>query len=166
MAIQMNLFEKEAQMEYMISFKEHYFKAMEDGLKLHEFRRRFSRTDEPFYSLIYISAPVSAVTAIAKFDPVVVGDADLMVKLRKNHSFSNDDNVRNYFDGCSTCYALPLTDIIKLDNPVTLNEMRGLVDNFMAPQNYFRVDNEKYNPIVKYVKEVNQIGDEIIPKTL
>jgi len=162
---QLNLFGEEIENKnigWMISFRKEYFQAMIDKKKLHEFRRRFSEINSNFYSLIYISAPISAVTAIAKFKPTIIGDIEKMVKLRQTHTFSNDNNVRDYFSGLSKCYALPLVEIINLEYPVTLNELRSIIPNFMPPQNYFKVNNDKYKSMVEYIKKRNGISDETL----
>ncbi|MEA2003790.1 MAG: hypothetical protein U9O53_02415 [archaeon] len=145
----------------MISFKEEYLKAMYDGLKLHEFRRRFSKVGYEFYSLIYVSSPVSAVTAIIKFDSVIYGDIEKMIRLRQSHKFSSDDNLRAYFEDLNMGYALPVLSVKMLDEPVDLKTLRQLIPGFLPPQSYFRIG-DKYSKIVEYVKEVNNIGNEII----
>ncbi len=156
------LFDKEKkEIEFMISFKDGYLKAMSDGLKLHEFRRRFSKIGHEFYSLNYVSSPISAVTAITKFDSVIYGNIENMIELRQSHKFSSDDNIRDYFKGLDMGYALPVLSVKMLDEPVTLKTLRGLVPGFSPPQSYFKIG-DKYSKIIEYVKEVNNIGDEII----
>lgn len=143
------------QIEFMISLKEQYMNAIENKTKLHEFRRRFSKVDHNFFSLIYVSAPISAITAIIEFNPPIEGDIDDMLALRQTHSFSNDKEVRDYFKGSKTCYALPIKDIQLLKNPIPLNKLRELVPNFAPPQSYFRIDNDKYSVIVDHVKKTD-----------
>ena len=135
------------QIGFMISLKNQYLKAIEDNTKLHEFRRRFSKVDHDFYSLIYVSSPIKKVTAIIKFSPPIQGNIDYMITLRQTHSFSNDEAIRDYFKDSKTCYALPIKKIQTLNNPIPLKKLRELVPNFAPPQSYFRVDNDKYSII-------------------
>ncbi|NOQ55274.1 MAG: hypothetical protein GQ477_00550, partial [Nanohaloarchaea archaeon] len=138
------------QIEFMISLKEQYMNAIENKTKLHEFRRRFSKINHNFYSLIYVSAPISKITAIIKFNPPLEGNIDDMLALRQTHSFSNDQAIINYFKGSKTCHALPISQIHILKNPIPLNKLRDLVPNFAPPQSYFRIDNDKYSVIIDY----------------
>ena len=145
------------QIEFMISIKEQYINAIENKTKLHEFRRRFSKIDHDFYSLIYVSSPVCKVTAIVRFNPPIEGDIDDMLALRQTHSFSNDEAIKEYFKGSKTCYALPIKDIHELTHPIPLKKSRELVPNFAPPQSYFRIDNDKYSVIVDYLKKTNHL---------
>lgn len=154
---QTRLEQKELGIEFMISFRQQYFQAIREKKKLHEFRRKFSASEMPFKALIYISAPASEVAAIVTFGPTIIGDVDHMVRLRQVHNFSNDQNVRDYFEGCKRCYALPLIEIKELQQPLGLAEIRKIIPGFMPPQNYFRVNNEKYRPIIKEVQKCSMI---------
>jgi len=49
----------------------------------------------------------------------------------------------------------------KPDEPVTFKTMRELVNGFSPPRSYFKIG-DKYSKRVEYVKEVNNIGNEII----
>lgn len=143
--------------EFMISIKEQYMNAIENKTKVHEFRRRFSKIDHDFYSLIYVSAPISKITAIVKFNPPIEGNIDDMIVLRQAHSFSNDQEIRDYFKGSNTCHALSISEIQILKNPISLNKLRELVPNFAPPQSYFRIDNDKYSVIVDHIKKTDNI---------
>ena len=143
------------QIEFMISLKEQYMNAIENKTKLHEFRRRFSKVNHNFYSLIYVSSPISKVTAIVKFYPPIEGDIDDMLVLRQTHSFSNNQEVRDYFKDSKTYHALPIKQIQLLNNPIPLKKLRELVPNFAPPQSYFRIDNDKYSVIVDHVNKTD-----------
>ncbi|MBW6461740.1 MAG: hypothetical protein K0B07_01720 [DPANN group archaeon] len=140
------------QIEFMLSLKEQYMNAIEDKIKLHEFRRRFLKVDHDFYSLIYVSSPIKKVTTIIKFGPPIKGTIDDMLALRQTHNFSNDKAIKDYFKGSKTCYALPIKEIQMLNNPIPLKKLRELVPNFAPPQSYFIIDNDKYSVIINYIK--------------
>ena len=143
--------------EFMISLKQKYMTAIENKTKLHEFRRRFSKINNEFTALIYVSNPISAVTAIIKFNPPIEGNIKDMIALRQTHEFSNDKAIIEYFKGSKTCYALQIIEIKMLKNPIPLKKLRELVPKFAPPQSYFRIDNDKYSIINNYVKKTNNL---------
>ena len=143
----------------LMSIRDKPFKAIIDGRKWHEFRRRFY-IDEPCQVVFYISSPVSAICGVGIFGkPIKENIADL-VKIIRTHSFSSEDSLRDYMKGLDGGYAIPVMKSRMVD-PITLAKLREEIPGFVAPQSYCNLDATKFKNLIGRLN-LYETPDEII----
>ena len=139
-------------MTILMSFWPSIYEKIENQIKLIEYRRNFPT--ECSWAYMYVSKPIKAVCGIVYFN--------------KKHSlfdwseeYKNKPEVTTRISKYSQTYryGVEISGFQKIQ-PITLDELRANVPNFVAPQSYFILEN---NPILKkYISENTiKIGERI-----
>jgi predicted transcriptional regulator len=140
----------------LMSLRKEPFEAIIEGEKQHEFRRKYG-LKESHTALIYVPSPVKEIQGIITFGPIIKDSVERLATIGRNHKYKGDQNIANYMKGLDEGYALPVIEAKKLENSVTLNELREIIPKFSPPQSYFGINNPKYNKIVEYIMKKNGI---------
>lgn len=132
---------------YLLSIKQKPFEALVDGRKKHEFRRRFSKIENDFQVVFYVSSPIKAIAGVGIFKKPIFDTTERIIELVKKHKYSSPENLAAYFYNINTGYALPLKRIKKI-NKIKLDEIRQINLKFMPPQSYFRLMPTKHKKLL------------------
>lgn len=143
----------------LMSIRNEPFKAIIDGRKKHEFRRKFY-IDEPCQVVFYVSYPKSAILGVGLFDKPIKGYTKELVKIIKAHSFSSESSLRDYMKGLVKGYALPVIKS-KMTTPIPLAELKKKIKGFAPPQSYCNLDATKFESFIKRLN-LYDTPDEIV----
>lgn len=120
--------------EIFLSFRPEYFEPILYGMKKYEYRKRFCNEETKAY--LYLSGK----------ERVVVGVMELGVPIRM------DKTRNNYLDYPETLRrvdeyiikrninAVPIKALSLYEKPISLDEIRDVIDGFMPPQMYYVLD--------------------------
>lgn len=120
----------------VLSIRPTYVSRILNGAKRVELRRRFPTTESaPRTVLIYSTAPVQSIVAIAQLAAVEIFSLAKLWRQRGNDAGVSKEEFDAYFDGVEQGCALVLQDVKKLKNPVHLTDLARRFD-FTPPQSY------------------------------
>lgn len=147
----------------LMSIREGPFNALVDGSKLHEFRRKYF-LEEPCQVVFYVSSPIKAICGVGIFDKPLVDNIDKLSEIINSHNYSSEESLRSYMEGLDVGYALPMLKVKKINNPITLNELRENIDGFRPPQSYCGFSFDKFKSLINRL-ELYETQDESIQRT-
>jgi len=130
--------------EIFLSFKSEYIKPVLYGLKKYEYRRRFCSEETIAY--LYLSGKVKKVIGILE-----LGSPIRLDLTRKNYiNFPETlKRIDNYIED-KVLNAIPIKSFSFFTNPLSLEEIRKNIPNFMPPQMYYILDNQpELNKLLK-----------------
>ena len=117
----------------LMSIKTKYAREIFNATKKYEFRKRSIGNNNINKKIfIYSSGVDKAIIGYIIVDYILNGDLDYILNKTNNNS-----DIKNYFKDINNCYALHIKKSYRLDNPITLNELRKIDKNVVVPQ-YFR----------------------------
>lgn len=149
---QMNLFQEKKPC-YLLSIRKASAKALMDGKKPHEFRRKFENYEGHAQVFIYVTRPVGNIIGEIIFDTPIEDSIDGLCTLLSKNQFDRETNLRDYFYGCEIGYALPVVSVRKFQNPIKLEEVRRKFENFNPPVSYIKLDKPKYIKMKDFLME-------------
>lgn len=121
--------------EIFLSFRPEYFSPLLYGVKKYEYRKRFC--DEETIAYLYLSGKSRQVVGIVELGKPIRLDIT-----RDNYLDYSDTLVRvDEYIKNGTIYAIPIKSLSLLKEPLTLEDIRNVIPNFMPPQMYFVLDN-------------------------
>lgn len=135
-----------------MSFWPSIFQKIKSQKKIIEYRRRFPSNCTVAY--MYISKPIKAICGIIYFGNIH-SISDWKEEYKENIEVTN--RIAEF--DTSYCYGAEIAGIQEI-SPITLNDLRKNVPNFVAPQSYLLIENNK---ILKDYIDANTvfIGDRI-----
>ncbi len=121
--------------EIFLSFRPEYFKPLLYGIKKYEYRKRFCEEETRAY--LYLSGKSRQVIGVMELGKPIrlnLTREDYLnypetLKRVDEYILNNDIN------------AVPIKSLALFDNPISLDEIRNIIPNFMPPQMYFVLDN-------------------------
>ncbi|MCM3662623.1 hypothetical protein M3148_16745 [Georgenia satyanarayanai] len=120
----------------LLSVRPRFAAAIMDGTKTVELRRTRMHVREGTTVLLYSSSPTRSVLATAVLDGIEEGaPRSLWSRFKKVVGVTRDE-LDDYFYGTSQGYALKLRDVVVLEDPFPLEEMRRQVG--LEPPQSFR----------------------------
>lgn len=124
----------------LLSIRTHFVRKILDGSKNYELRRRIFSEPVGRSILVYSSGEDKAVTVRGVVADVIEGTPDTVWRKLGNQLGLNREEYFEYFGGSDIAYALELSQISALTDPVSLIEMR--VCGLEPPQSwrYIRKD--------------------------
>lgn len=138
--------------EIFLSFRPEYFKPLLYGIKKYEYRKRFC--DEKTRAYLYLSGKSKQVVGVMELDQPIRLDFtrenyvnDLKTLKRVDEYILNKD-----------INAIPIRSLTLFDNPISLDEIRNEIPNFMPPQMYFVLDN---HPKLKSLLEKQPLNERL-----
>lgn len=127
----------------LISVRPQYVDKILDGSKTVELRRKFPMVETGTSLVIYSSTPTKAALATALIGAVHVGSPSRICERFRTAAGITRQEFREYFKGSPTAYAIELTNIRHLDEPLALAELRDRY-NIEPPQSWRYVPWEFY----------------------
>ena len=126
----------------LLSLKPCYSDLIFEGLKRAELRRRPLKQMEHCSAFVYVSSPVRKLSGGFRVGKVWTGTPDEIWGTVFDKAGLDKSDFDAYYAGQSTAYALEITNVWRYANPLHLEDLRGLFENFVVPQSwrYLRPD--------------------------
>ena len=120
----------------MLSIRPTFANRILDGSKAVELRRRPIGAPAGALVVIYASAPVKAVIGAARLGGQWTESLSAVWRAESARADVTREEFDAYFEGATRAVAIQLLNPVRLDPPVTLNEMRERVPGFNPPQSF------------------------------
>ena len=142
----------------LMSIKTKYAKQIFQGIKKYEFRRKSigeKNCNKKIY--IYSSKDDKAIIGYIIIDKILSGDINFVLK---NTNSLNNQEIKNYFNNCSKCYALHVSKFYKFSKPLNLKEIRNNYERCAIPQfyRYIKTTDPIYTELKKREKRTDLIN--------
>jgi predicted transcriptional regulator len=114
-----------------------YYDLIWQGLKTHEFRRRFLE-GRPVRWFVYLNAPVSRLAAVINLGPAEVGSPDEVAAIAERMRPGNGASVLEYVRDLDRAFAVPILGATEYPG-LSADELRAELGAFHPPQGYVRL---------------------------
>lgn len=118
----------------LMSLNPEYYELMWQGLKRHEFRRRYL-TGRPTTWYAYLTAPVSRLTAVIDLDEAIGDAPQRIAEIAEQARAGNGASVYEYLQGPERGFALPIARIREYAG-FTAAELANMLGSFHPPRGY------------------------------
>jgi predicted transcriptional regulator len=115
-----------------------YYELIWQGLKTHEFRRRFleGRATRWF---VYLNAPVARLGAVIDLGPAVVDTPQRIAAIAEQAREGNGASVLEYVQDLERAFAIPILHVSE-HTGLSADEFRDELGHFHPPQGYVRLN--------------------------
>lgn len=138
--------------EIFLSFRPEYFKTLLYGIKKYEYRKRFC--DEETRAYLYLSGKSRQVVGVMELGSPIRLDLTRENYLKYPETLKRVDEYILSKD----INAVPIKSLSLFDNPISLDEIREEIPDFMPPQMYFVLDN---HPKLKSILEKQRLNEKL-----
>ena len=128
----------------LFSLKPRYAELVFDGLKKFELRRRGLTLMRGRDVFVYVTSPVGKLRGGFRVGEVRTGTPDEIWAVVAHTACIEKPDFDAYYAGRSIAYALEITEVWEYLDPVGLNELRDMFQNFVAPQSWRYVKLEEH----------------------
>jgi predicted transcriptional regulator len=122
----------------LMSLNPVYYNLIWDGLKRHEFRRRYL-TGQPTQWFVYLTAPISRLTAVIDLDEPIVDTPRHIADLAEQARGGNGATVFDYLKDLKQGFAMPITTVREHDG-FNVEQLVDRLGSFHPPQGYTLVN--------------------------
>lgn len=138
--------------EIFLSFRPEYFKPLLYGIKKYEYRKRFCNEETKSY--LYLSGKSRQVIGVMELGKTIRLD------LTRNNYLDYQETLKRVDEYILSkdINAIPIKSLTLFDNPISLDEIRNEIPNFMPPQMYFVLDN---HPKLKFLLEQQSLNKKL-----
>lgn len=126
----------------LISLEDVHARGLLDGSKCVELRRRAPRLREGTRVWFYVKVPIGKVLGFGTLAGVTVATPPTLWERYDRCAGLSQREFEDYFRGTGSGAVLEFSAITPLEQPIALNELRGLHLGFQPPQFYLRVRSE------------------------
>lgn len=138
--------------EIFLSFRPEYFGPLLYGIKKYEYRKRFC--DEETKAYLYLSGKAKQVIGIMELGKPIRLDITRDDYLNYPSTLKRVDE----YIASKDIYAIPIKSLALFKNPLSLEDIRNEITNFMPPQMYFVLDNHlKLKQFLEQQKVCNKL---------
>lgn len=120
-----------------MALKPEFYDLIWQGLKTHEFRRRFLR-DRLARWFVYLTAPVSQLAAVISLGPAIVDAPERIAEIAENARPGNGASVLAYVQDLDEAFAIPILGVKEYPG-VPAAGLRAELGAFHPPQGYVRL---------------------------
>ena len=138
--------------EIFLSFRPEFFKPLLYGIKKYEYRKRFCNEETKAY--LYLSGKARCVVGILELGKPIRLDLTRDNYLKYRDTLNRVDNYISTGD----VNAVPIKSLSLFKKPITLDEIRERIPNFMPPQLYYVLDSKIE---LKKLLEERFVGDKL-----
>lgn len=135
---------------YLLTIREGSAEALMNGIKPHEFRRRFDNYKGKARVFLYVTKPVGKIIGEIIFDTPIVSSKENLCSLLDNNKYDTAEKIKEYLSGCEIAYALPVLTSKRFNIPIDLEELKRENISFNPPMSYLKLD-EKYPQLKAYL---------------
>jgi predicted transcriptional regulator len=114
-----------------------YYDLIWQGLKSHEFRRRFLE-GRPVRWFVYLNAPVSRLAAVIDLGPAEVGSPEEVAAIAERIRPGNGASVLEYVRDLDRAFAIPILGVTEYPG-LSAEELQAELGAFHPPQGYLRL---------------------------
>ena len=114
-----------------------YYDLIWQGLKSHEFRRRFLEGRAVRW-FVYLNAPVSRLAAVIDLGPAEVGSPNEIAGIAEQMRPGNGASVLKYLRDLDQAFAIPILSVTEYPG-LSADELRAELGAFHPPQGYVRL---------------------------
>lgn len=122
----------------LMSLNPEYYELIWQGLKRHEFRRRYIAR-RPTTWFVYLTAPVSKLAAVIDLDRAIVDVPQRIAEIAEQARAGNGESVYDYLQDLERGFALPIKRV-REHTGFTAVELASMLGSFHPPQGYTLVD--------------------------
>lgn len=122
----------------LMSLNPEYYELIWQGLKRHEFRRRYL-ADRPTTWFVYLTAPVSKLAAVIDLDTAIVATPRRIADIAEQALVGNGESVYAYLKDLERGFAIPIKHVRECPG-FTADELAGMLGSFHPPQGYTLID--------------------------
>lgn len=123
----------------VISLEPRFAEMILSGEKIYELRRRSMRLDRGTIIWLYAKRPVAAIVGYAVLSSIHRGSPTTIWKRVCSEAGISRREYRRYFLGSDKAYALELASHVRLENSMSLGEIRAVEPSFHPPQFFKRI---------------------------
>ncbi|QDS91212.1 50S ribosomal protein L22/unknown domain fusion protein [Rosistilla ulvae] len=123
-----------------LSIHPEHVKAIVEGRKTVELRKRKPSIDPGSAVVIYATMPKCEAVAVATVEAIEVGEPTIIWRNCGKLSAVSVQAFNAYFDGAGKAVGIHLSSIAVFKEPVSLGELRQRWDGFQPPQQYRYLD--------------------------
>ena len=138
--------------EIFLSFRPEYYKPLLYGIKKYEYRKRFCAEETKTY--LYLSGNVKKVIGIVQLGKPIRLDLTRDDYLNYPETLKRVDK---YISG-KDINAIPIKSLSLFKEPISLEDIRKEIPNFMPPQMYYILDNQ---PKLKQILESHSVNERL-----
>ena len=120
----------------LLSIRPEYAKKIFDGTKTVELRRTCPRVTKNDLILVYVSSPVKALVGFLKVSHIIKETPENLWLLVGPYAGVSKLEFDNYYSGAAIGFALSINRVRKLNNAVSLEQLKVKWPGFLAPQSY------------------------------
>jgi len=121
----------------ILSVRERPARAIMNGEKRYEFRRRFYDVRDGTEMFVYVGRPVQAIVGRIRVGSPIVASVDELCELAERDSRSSAEGLRDYLGGCGQAFALPILEHRVLREPIEKWQLDQY--GFTPPRSYVRL---------------------------
>ncbi|WP_223199395.1 hypothetical protein [Solihabitans fulvus] len=118
----------------LMSLNPEYYELMWQGLKSHEFRRRYL-TGRASTWYVYLTAPVSRLAAVIDLDTAIVDTPERVAEIAERVRVGNGASVHEYLKDLEHGFALPIRRVREYRG-FSAAELTTMLGSFHPPQGY------------------------------
>jgi predicted transcriptional regulator len=118
----------------LMSLNPEYFGLMWRGEKTHEFRRRYP-SNRPTTWFVYLTAPVSRLSAVIDLDMAIVDTPERIAAIAEQARPGNGASVFEYLKDLPHGYAMPIRSVREFEG-FSAHELTAMLGSFHPPQGY------------------------------
>jgi predicted transcriptional regulator len=118
----------------LMSLNPEYYELIWQGLKRHEFRRRYL-PGKPTTWFVYLTAPVSRVAAVIDLGTAIVDTPRRIADIAEQTRVGNGESVYAYLQDLERGFAIPITQVREYPG-FSAEELAELLGSFHPPQGY------------------------------
>lgn len=122
----------------LMSLNPEYYELIWQGLKRHEFRRRYL-ADRPTSWFVYLTAPVSKLAAVIELDTAIVDTPHRIADIAEQARVGNGESVYAYLKDLERGFAIPIKQLREYPG-FTAGDLAGMLGSFHPPQGYILID--------------------------
>lgn len=126
--------------DILISLRPKYADFIFGGLKSVELRKRRPNVQSGVRVWIYETSPVAAIRGYASISRIETGPPPSIWKKLGHQTGTSKREFDHYFENRSVAHAIVLSDVMQLENPLSLERIRELMSSFHPPQFYCRLN--------------------------
>ncbi len=121
----------------LMALNAEYYELIWQGLKTHEFRRRFLG-GRPVRWFVYLNAPVSRLAGVIDLGPAVVDVPERIAAIAEAARPGNGASVLEYVKDLERAFAIPILRVAEYPG-LSATELRSELGSFHPPQGYVRL---------------------------
>ena len=137
----------------LFSLKPRYAELVFDGLKKFELRRRGLTLMRGRDVFVYVTSPVGKLRGGFRVGEVWTGTPEGIWEVVANTACIEKPDFDAYYAGRSIAYALEITEVWEYLDPVGLNELRDMFQNFVPPQSWRYVKPEEHESFLRMERD-------------